>query len=346
MFQFFKSNKDFNETYKKMNNIALRDQIDYFMAHIMFDAEMIGKYINIGYKDSITLTNFFLTTCVESMDRSKIDLVTAMSNHCEAVFSQPKNKLLEIQKRVDDYSAEIVSVEKKVFDYTQKKIDSIDLKSFFPNCYMYSLMLRNFPQRNLYDEFRENLREPKIRMGYPFLCEVYNSATLLSQYRELVFSHIDFVNELNRSLSGVYSKEEARVVTLSEVFESHKQTPIKAKYDKFREVWLNIVPGLKDDNGELFNIAFMCQRNLDPEAYFEKLVLPNKLTLMDVLIIESDTNEGIFMLGIIQTLVKWQQKLLIRARKLINRPECLKINAQDAQAGDFLSSIDIDSIVR
>lgn len=88
--------------------------------------------------------------------------------------------------------------------------------------------------------------------------------------------------------------------------EEHKDTPLKAKYSTFKTVWETIVPAVKDDNGELFNIAFMCQRNLDPEAYFSKLVSPNELMLMDVALVESDTNEGIFMLGIIQTLVKWQ----------------------------------------
>ena len=71
-----------------------------------------------------------------------------------------------------------------------------------------------------------------------------------------------------------------------------------------------MVPPLKDKHGELFNLAFMCARNLDPDAFFARLVKPEDLFLIDLILIESETNEGIFMLGVIQTLLKWQSEML------------------------------------
>ena len=174
---------------------------------------------------------------------------------------------------------------------------------------------------------------------------MYGYDTLLEKYRDLVYVHLDFTNELNRTLGGLYSKEKARVITMSELIEIHKDSPLQEKYNAFKLVWETVVPSLKDDNGELFNIAFMCQRNLDPEAYFSKLVNPDELTLMDVVLIDSDTNEGIFMLGIIQTLLKWQETLLTKARKLINRPECPKKRAQEALKEDLLTNIDVNSTI-
>lgn len=90
----------------------------------------------------------------------------------------------------------------------------------------------------------------------------------------------------------------------------------------------------------MFNIAFMCQRNLDPDDYFKKLIQPELLTLMDVILIESDTNEGIFLLGIIQTLVKWQEEQLNKARALLNRPKCKSKFAMKLQKEDYLERVD------
>lgn len=66
------------------------------MAHVMFDAEMMGKFSNIGYKDSITLANFMMTKCVESMDGSGINLEGALLHNYDMVYQHPKSTLLNI----------------------------------------------------------------------------------------------------------------------------------------------------------------------------------------------------------------------------------------------------------
>ena len=92
---FFDGNKEFKEVYKKMNNIRLRDYIDYFMAHVMFDAEMIGANLNINYKDSITLVNETLTILAENMD-SGINLSASIGNNVPMIYNDPKRRLLAI----------------------------------------------------------------------------------------------------------------------------------------------------------------------------------------------------------------------------------------------------------
>lgn len=121
------------------------------------------------------------------------------------------------------------------------------------------------------------------------------------------------------------------------MLDERQDTVLREKYTQFQTMWRDVIPKIKDKHSAMFNIAFMCQRNLDPEAYFEKLINPEELTVMDIVLINSDTNEGIFLLGTIQTLLKWQQELLNKARKCLKRPMCKSRNAQDCSKEDLVT---------
>lgn len=63
--------------------------------------------------------------------------------------------------------------------------------------------------------------------------------------------------------------------------------------------------GIKEKYPTMFSLAFMCQGDIDPDTFLNKLPDPEQLFLNDVLLLLTDTNEGIFMLALIQTLAKW-----------------------------------------
>ena len=345
---FFNNDSLFRKEIKKLNNIEQKDYIDYFLSHILFDLEQVKLKCRITIKDTIILLNEAMVVLGEEMGRGRVlqEVLRNSITGSKNMFSETNRSLTQLKKRLDEYQKEEISVEKKALDLAMKRLDKRDIRRFFPQHYKNLLLYRNFPKVNLMRSFSDKLKEFGVSARFPFLNHFMNNLEVFPLYKDIVHSHIDLVNCLNAKLGSKYTKEQARQKTVREVLEETGDDELDRKYAEFQRVWEDVIPPIKEKHGAMFNIAFMCQRNLDPDAYFKKLTDPEQLTLMELILINSDTNEGIFLLGTIQTLLGWQQNMLTKAREALNRPSCPSKVAMDAAEEDYLTEIDYESIVR
>lgn len=340
----FKSDPN-QETFKIINNTRIQSYEDYYLAHLMFDIEQIMNKCNVSIKDTVRLFNEAIIQMAESLAQKSTISNTIQHTLCgeRNLFGNTNLNLGLINSRLDQWSEEETNIKKQEFNFALKKMSLKEIREFFPVHYYNCQLFRNIPIKNLSSMFEDSIKENWIQRDYPYLCHFMNIREVLPVYSRIVLAHLNLVTSINETLGGLYSVEEARVTQLDRILDENFQ--IKDAYKEFQEVWKNVIPPIKLKHSSMFNIAFMCQRNLDPDDYFNKLTQPELLTLMDVILIESDTNEGIFLLGIIQTLVKWQEEQLNKARALLNRPKCKSKFAMKLQKEDYLEGVNQNSLV-
>ena len=339
---FFKNDEMMSTLLKKMNNIQIQNCTDYFLAHIMFDIEQVMNGCNITIKNTIRLINEGIINIAEGLDEKKGLKSIIQNDLCgqDNMFGQTSKFLGLINKRLDEWNNEETNIKKMALDLSLQRLEKNEILAFFPQHFYNAQLFRCFPKRNIVELFESEINKIDSQRDYDFLSYFYNVKEVLPHYRDIVYSHLELVNFMNTNFNGQFTKEEARQTMLIDLINNPENNGLKEVYLRFQHQWRNVIPKIKDKHSTMFNIAFMCQRNLDPDAYFKKLTKPEELTVMDVVLINTDTNEGIYLLGTLQTLLKWQQEMLNKARFSINRPVCRTKNAQYCKPEELIGPID------
>lgn len=343
--KYFNNNSTFKEI-TKMNNIAQNDFIDYFSTHIMYHLEQISSKINIDKKRIVTLANEMIIRVAEAVHSGNSIKSALDSQLVRALFTSPGDNLSYIESKQGEYMKAEISIERIILNIALKRITENDLKFYMLNHYRLAKIMRNLSlDHTIYDQFKLHIKDSEVKEKHMFLFDMINYESLLPVYGPMVMVHINMVNILNLRLGGKYTIEESREITIAEIINEPENSDIYRYYLELKDVWNNVIDKIKDVYTELFNLSFMCQRNLDPEDFFRRIRIAEEATLIDLVLIDSDTNEGIFILGLIQTFIKWQEKILSTARKLLGLKDAEKKNAQDCSISDFVSLPQLQQIV-
>ena len=143
-------------------------------------------------------------------------------------------------------------------NFSLKRLDKKEIMAYFPQHFHTSQLFRNFPKQDIEMLFETEVNKMETHKKYPFLSFFNNVQEVLPCYADIVYSHLDLVNEMNALYNGKYTKEEARQTTLKQLLEENQDTVLREKYERFRHMWKDVIPTIKDKHSAMFNIAFMC----------------------------------------------------------------------------------------
>jgi hypothetical protein len=333
---------------KVMANRPIHSYIEYFLAHIKNDIELLRRDLRLNSTaDIFDWLRAILSQTVErilpmnSIQVVPVDQLTPPN----AVINNPRDVLIKQdenmakQKRIEETGCSGVAkflVNKRIKEEHLKFMQPAQIEQTMA---LYRILRHNYLEaKDIDHEFERYVQVSSSQLLIP----VYRYKDLLPKFYDILETNTAIARYISSQYSMKFTKEKVRNVTIR----SLNDNELSDKLDRFIRLWTEDMPKYESQFPEIFSFAFMCQQNLDVFEWIKNIVnLKDESTIHNFMFIsrdDDDSNDIIYIKAIVRSLIdNFHNKLVKLANKVLTGEEEVVHNQR---AGDRRSKDDDEAI--
>lgn len=338
------------ELYGKMSGKEIHNHMEYFLAHVKNDIDVLAKELLFENPvDIFDWTRAMLTTLVEKMHKGAEFRQSDIAILTETDVTQPKQLIIEQEKNIEAMVSTDISTKFVVKSVFFRKVDGELLRDFMreykdESHFIYQFLRHNkFERTKLFAEFNKQLEVSDCTLLK--LIVKYNH--VLKEFPRMVKANLDLAYYLMNNYSRLYNFDEASSVDIL----SLPDPRIKELFKEFEYVWEHIIPKHEDTNPEIFSFAYLCQQNLNVDGFIKRIRAAGGAMLVNLVFVDSKvyaSQDLLYMKAILETFIKKFHNMFVEHINKVMQIELADVDrtmAEFCDEGSFMSSHNYEPLI-
>jgi hypothetical protein len=344
------SNPNNKELYGRMSGKEIHSYMEYFLAHVKNDIEILKKELN--FENPVDIFDWLratMTVVVEKMSRDKTSYSGNTNFLTEAEVTDPQALLIMQSKNIQAMTCTDVSTKYIVKSMLFRKVENQLLHNFMHDFKEESESIYQFCRHNKYERAKvfAAFNKQLDTSEFTLLKQVVKYRYVLVDFPRMVKANLDLTYYLMSNYNRIYNFDDANSLDILTLPDPR----IKELFNEFVAVWNSVIPKHEEANPEIFSFGYMCQRNLDVGKFINGIKEPGGAIFGRLVFVDSNdyaAQDLLYMKSILETFIKHFHNMfveLINKVLLIKESDYERTLPEFCDESSFMSSYNYEPLV-